>query len=238
MWDHLPKVIFLQNRGRQLLRIKSLKNELFSWLQKRWKLAAKKRGWRQKKETREMHFHGEASQPGWLGQTDRLYNLEDCCQNLYISKFANCRKILSVSGCTQYFPPSGKIHEKEGINISGCVVLRGPLPAISGPWLAFVTAEEVTSCPPPGWSGPLCLFQRTSLTSRTWHWHKSWQGQWPWWQNTSAYCSLELPWQETCSVYKRTIKAKTRRTIGVTEGNILSHCWISDHKWWWLVAWY
>ena len=60
-----------------------------------------------------MHFHGEASQPGRQGQTDRLHNLEDCCQNLYISKFANCRKILSVSGCTQYFPPSGKIHEKE-----------------------------------------------------------------------------------------------------------------------------
>ena len=51
--------------------------------------------------------------------------------------------------------------KRRGINISGCVVLRGPLPAISGPWLAFVTAEEVTSCPPPGWSGPLCLFQRT-----------------------------------------------------------------------------
>ena len=126
--------------------------------------------------------------------------------------------------------------KRRGINISGCVVLPGPLPAISGPWLAFVTAEEVTSCPPPGWSGPGCLFERTSLTSRTWHWHKSWQGQWQRWQNTSAYCSLELPWQETCSVYKRTIEAQTRKTIGVTEGNILSHCWITNHKWWWLVV--
>ena len=115
MWDHLPKVIFLQNRGRQLLRIKSLRKKwVFRLAAKKIRAGCKKdRGWRQKKETRELHFHGEASQPGRQGQTDRLYNLEDCCQNLYISKFANCRKILSVSGCTQYFPSSGKIHEKE-----------------------------------------------------------------------------------------------------------------------------
>ena len=164
MWDHLPKVIYLQNWDRQLLRIKSLRKKwVFRLAAKKIRAGCKKdRGWRQKKETRELHFHGEASKPGRQGQTDRLYKLEDCCQNLYISKFANCRKRLSVSGCTRYFPPSGKIHEKgRGINISGCVVLRGPLPAISGPWLAFVTAEEVTSCPPPGWSGPGCLFERT-----------------------------------------------------------------------------
>ena len=49
--------------------------------------------------------------------------------------------------------------ESISVGASYCV---GPFqPAISGPWLAFVTAKEVTSCPPPGWSGPLCLFQRT-----------------------------------------------------------------------------
>ena len=76
------------------MRIKSLRKKwVFRLAAKKIRAGCKKdRGWRQKKETRELHFHGEASQPGRQGQTDRLHNLEDCCQNLYISKFANCRK--------------------------------------------------------------------------------------------------------------------------------------------------
>ena len=119
----------------------------------------KDRGWLQKGRQENCIFMGRPpSQGGRARQTGYITwkIVAKTCT------FRNLQIVDRVSGCTQYFPPAGKIHERGGgINISGCVVLRGPLPAISGPWLAFVTAEEVTSCPPPGWSGPLCLFQRT-----------------------------------------------------------------------------
>ena len=121
----------------------------------------KDRGWLQKGRQENCIFMGRPPRQGGRARLTGYITWKIVAKTCTFRNLQIVERYWVFLDARSIFHRQERFMKRRGINISGCVVLRGPLPAISRPWLAFVTAEEVTSCPPPGWSRPGCLFQRT-----------------------------------------------------------------------------